>query len=928
MRPHSGVRVTSNRAVRQAGHKIVPRDLPRDHKADLSTRVMQIIESEIDAPWLLPSVVEVRTSEHHITPVCPMVGHLAFELAQVVANLPLKISSVEPWTDTKLLVGTQEGVLFVYEAKDGNPRGNMELGVLHKTFSKRPINKLSAIEDPRYNILISLSDSTISIHNLSAQFELQSQIARGCNLYTIEKNERGLWICAAIKKKLHIFQWDNGNFVEIKELPLTANPLSLVWCGDRICVGYKKDYILMHTQTRASKELFPTGNRGVPLCTLLPDQQMLLGRDEVSIFLGHDGQPTRPHGLTWSEMPLVLGYSFPYVLAVLPKSVEIHAVSGSQNLVQTIQLKNPQFLGIKEGKSDSIYVAATNTIWRLISVPIIQQIDQLLNEKDYEQALQLSKHMTTTAELKEKKALQIKMLYAYHMFAQGQYEKAMNFFDELRIDPVLVIGLYPNLLPRDMQPKPTAYPEGSADLNGAALDRALLSLVSFLNLIRPRYLNDPRPIAQEMSEDYATVSAVSVIVDTCLLKALIKTDDRGLMDLVSKTSNRCHLKESKKVLVAAQKENDALVMLYRSKGMHREALELLTRMRLTHQLVSYLKQLGNQQFTLILEFSSHALQTAPDEALSIFTQKRDKEDELPADKCLAHIKPWAPQLIVPFLEYIIHERKDTSPDFHNELISNYLETVRALRGDFSGRSRAQSETGLLATTRKKLMAFLESSQYYTAGRMLTKFPREDLFEERAILLKKIGQHEKALFIYAHELKDYRLAEEYCTKNYNPDKEEASEVFLTLMKVYLKPAEKDRASGGVIEPTIKPALELLNKHYKRMNVTKALELLPPTTPIRQLYPVLEAVVRDSTTEKRNDQVVKNLLKSENRETREALIRARSRAIHINEERMCPVCSKRLGPNVFACYPNNVVTHYACCKDKFTCPVTGRSFRDNN
>jgi hypothetical protein len=44
------------------------------------------------------------------------------------------------------------------------------------------------------------------------------------------------------------------------------------------------------------------------------------------------------------------------------------------------------------------------------------------------------------------------------------------------------------------------------------------------------------------------------------------------------------------------------------------------------------------------------------------------------------------------------------------------------------------------------------------------------------------------------------------------------------------------------------------------------LLPSNTPIRQLYPVLEAVVRDSTAEKRNDQVVKNLLKSENREVR--------------------------------------------------------------
>ena len=44
--------------------------------------------------------------------------------------------------------------------------------------------------------------------------------------------------------------------------------------------------------------------------------------------------------------------------------------------------------------------------------------------------------------------------------------------------------------------------------------------------------------------------------------------------------------------------------------------------------------------------------------------------------------------------------------------------------------------------------------------MLSRFPLNDLLEERAILLSRIGQHEQALIIYAHKLHDDKMAEEY------------------------------------------------------------------------------------------------------------------------------------------------------------------------
>lgn len=70
---------------------------------------------------------------------------------------------------------------------------------------------------------------------------------------------------------------------------------------------------------------------------------------------------------------------------------------------------------------------------------------------------------------------------------------------------------------------------------------------------------------------------------------------------------------------------------------------------------------------------------------------------------------------------------------------------------------------------------------------------------------------------------------------------------------------------------------------------------------------------------NNQVVKNLLKSEHLQVQEQLIHYRSRRVVIDADRTCPVCNKRIGTSVFACYPNGVVVHYICCKDRNVCPV---------
>mmetsp|Transcript_7714 Transcript_7714/g.10647 ORF Transcript_7714/g.10647 Transcript_7714/m.10647 type:complete len:888 (-) Transcript_7714:2-2665(-) len=872
--------------------------------------------------------------------------HNAFNTHSIIDKLPLKIECIEVWGDTKLLVGTNEGVLFTYEVKekkDGQQIGyTVTLLDAQKTFSKKPITQLAVVES--LNILISLSDAYVSVHDLNT-LQLRSQLpkSKGALLFSLDTTvfeqdqpapkpgtKQHLNLCVATKKKLVIFAWDGNDFIEIRELALPDSAKTLVWCGDSVCVGFKKEYNLINVQTGAMTELFPTGRNQTPLACLIPGQQVLLDRDTTSIFIGFDSKPTRKFGVTWTEPPIVKAYCFPYILGVQSKCIEVRTLTASQTLVQTIHLRQLKCLACKH---DIVYVAALNNVWRLTSVPILNQVDQLIADKEYEEALELASNLKDSDPNKVPTMKSIKKLYTYHLFCQGQYERAMEYFLEVDSDPFEVIGLFgttpqTSLLPRDLRPKYN-YPIDIPPFTGSQLDKAYQALIHYLQQVRNTtqvsFLRNSKSentgSDNNNTEDYATCSDLLTVIDTTLMKAFIKVDPSQLADFLTKP-NYVHLKEAERVLPLSKRELE-LVYLYKSKKIHKNALDLLVKLNNVNQCIAYLRDLGKDNLDLILEYSKWPLQQSPQQALEIFTEPRPKDQELPAGAVVSHLKSSAAtsQLLTPFLEYVIYKRKDTSPEFHNELVFLYLDTITPLKREFAAKPgtvvRAGTETGLLGTTRKKLLAFLEDSQYYNPEKMLSKQTFEDLYEERAILLSRIGQHEKALSIYAHLLKDHAMAESYCARHYNPEKEESRDVYVSLMKVYLKPA-------GEIPPQVGPALALLQKYYTKIDLPKALELLPGNTPIMELFQIFENAIRDNSTTRRNNQIIKNLLRSENFQVREKQIHARSRFIHIHEDRVCPCCNKKFSANVPpVCYPSGTVIHYGCwtnLKDKNMDPVT--------
>jgi hypothetical protein len=270
-----------------------------------------------------------------------------------------------------------------------------------------------------------------------------------------------------------------------------------------------------------------------------------------------------------------------------------------------------------------------------------------------------------------------------------------------------------------------------------------------------------------------------------------------------------------------------------------------------------------------------------------------------------------------FLEHII-QGGESDPAFHNELIFTYLKSILLIleypskNSDNPGKNhrppqKAVDEIGLLGVCRRKLLVFLENSQHYKAEKMLSRFPTNDLFEERAILLSRIGRHDQALAIYAHKLNDIKMAEEYCVKHYDVLDKETCDIYLTLLGVYLNPpADAQKASMEMA------ALHLLNGFYDKMDTVKVLKLLPNSIHVKKLEPFLNQVLQKNERVLREHHLERALLRSETLSVRQQWAEARGKRVKITDRQVCPSCGKRIGKDVtFVLLPDDgTVMHYVC------------------
>lgn len=72
--------------------------------------------------------------------------------------------------------------------------------------------------------------------------------------------------------------------MEVKEFGVPDVVKSMAWCGENICLGIRKEYMILNSSTGTLSEVFPSGSIAPPLVIPLTSGDLLLGK-VIYVFL-------------------------------------------------------------------------------------------------------------------------------------------------------------------------------------------------------------------------------------------------------------------------------------------------------------------------------------------------------------------------------------------------------------------------------------------------------------------------------------------------------------------------------------------------------------------------------------------------------------------------------------------------------------------
>lgn len=771
-------------------------------------------------------------------------------------------------------------------------------------------------------------------------------------------------LCAAVKKKVVLYRWDGvraGSFVELRELGLLDVARTMAWADASVLVGMRREYALVNAVSGAATSLFPMGRTGAsPFALRSADDGLLVVRDNVTVFLNLDGSAAREHGVVWTEPPLCFVCAAPFLVALLPKmSVEVRMLAAAAaNFAQMIPIRGARAITCKpraDGRGGHVcYIATPTALYRLVQTPLPLLIDRLVAGREFAVALTLCDSLPRDDPASTAKVRAVRLSYAYAMFAQAQFRQSLDLFCELHTDPLAVVALYPQLLPPGFKVPPSSsqqsqqqqeqqqqeqqpQPPDTRDLMmGPTKVPAYKALLAYLLQTRGDVCtgaclaSSAAAAPQECDADYrscagAAAAAAATVFDTALLKVCVALGDDKQISALCNAPNCCHAGEAAATLAGAGRYTD-LVQFYCAKGLHARALELLAApagpLADAALVVKYLRRLGRPHKDLVFAHAQRLFRADAALALTVFTENANVNtpDELPRGEVLAFLKAAAPHSVIPYLEFLVADGHETRTEFHDELAFQYLETLRTLYAAAGGYPSTRpypepgAEPGAIGAYRRALLHFLETSDHYRPEALLTgmKIPVAGLFEERAVVLSKIGSHDKALAIYALDIGSSAKAEEYCRTHFCEDREDCKDVYLSLLQVYLRPPPAVAgAPPRPTEPMLGPALRLLSEHYQHINITEALGLLPTTTQLSALMPFFERVLSESARQRRDGQIVRALLRSESLRVHEEHIAAAAPYVYVDDSTLCARCHRPLRTSAFVRYPDTgQIVHMMC------------------
>uniref|UniRef100_A0A2K6RFI5 Transforming growth factor beta receptor associated protein 1 n=1 Tax=Rhinopithecus roxellana TaxID=61622 RepID=A0A2K6RFI5_RHIRO len=331
-----------------------------------------------------------------------------------------------------------------------------------------------------------------------------------------------------------------------------------------------------------------------------------------------------------------------------------------------------------------------------------------------------------------------------------------------------------------------------------------------------------------------------------------------------------------------------------------------TRSDLYEYIVDFLTYCLDEE--LVWAYADWVLQKSEEVGVQVFTRRpldEQQKNSFNPDDIINCLKKY-PKALVKYLEHLVIDKRLQKEEYHTHLAVLYLEEVLQQRASTSGKGAEATET------QAKLRRLLQKSDLYRVHFLLERLRGAGLPMESAILHGKLGEHEKALHILVHELRDFAAAEDYClwcSEGREPPHRQ--HLFHTLLAIYLR-------AGPAAHELAVAAVDLLNHHATEFDAAQVLQMLPDTWSVQLLCPFLMGAMRDSVHARRTMQVALGLARSENLIYTYDKMKLKGSSVRLSDKKLCQICQNPFCEPVFVRYPNGGLVHTHCAASRHTNP----------
>ncbi|KAI4354234.1 hypothetical protein L6164_003120 [Bauhinia variegata] len=313
-------------------------------------------------------------------------------------------------------------------------------------------------------------------------------------------------------------------------------------------------------------------------------------------------------------------------------------------------------------------------------------------------------------------------------------------------------------------------------------------------------------------------------------------------------------------------------------------------------------------------------------AVNILTSDK-REIQLSPDEVITAIDPQKVEILQRYLQWLIEDQDSNDTQFHTlyalSLAKSAIEAFESENnsgypdgGKIETESLATKKSSIFQSpVRERLQIFLQSSDLYDPEEVLDLIEGSELWLEKAILYRRLGQETLVLQILALKLEDSEAAEQYCAEIGRAD------AYMQLLDMYLDPQDGK-------DPMFTAAVRLLHNHGESLDPLQVLEKLSPDMPLQLASETILRMLRARLHHNLQGKIVHSLSRAVDIDSRLSRLEERSRSVQINDESLCDSCHARLGTKLFAMYPDDSIVCYKCYRRQGeSVSVSGRNFKED-